>query len=80
MRIEIYFKGQQNWETAKINYANMSCSILKSPNIDAMNYVYYSNLTMKKIMWASTQENLSSGFPSKRVSNQSPKLQSLAHM
>ena len=30
------------------------------------------------IKWASSQENLSSGFPSKRVSNWSPQLQRLA--
>ena len=29
-------------------------------------------------MWASSRENLSSGFPTKRVSNQSPQLQRLA--
>ena len=28
--------------------------------------------------WASSRENLSSGFPKKRVSNQSPQLQRLA--
>ena len=28
--------------------------------------------------WASSRENLSSGFPTKRVSNQSPQLQRLA--
>ena len=30
------------------------------------------------IKWASSRENLSSGCPTKRVSNQSPKLQRLA--
>ena len=29
-------------------------------------------------IWAATRENLSSGFPTKRVSNQSPQLQRLA--
>ena len=29
-------------------------------------------------IWASSRENLSSGFPTKRVSNQSPQLQRLA--
>ena len=29
-------------------------------------------------IWASPQEDLSSGFPTKRVSNQSPQLQRLA--
>ena len=29
------------------------------------------------VIWAATQENLSSGFPTKRVSNQSPQLQRL---
>ena len=32
----------------------------------------------KCIIWAPSQENLSSGFPSKRDSNQSPQLQRLA--
>ena len=32
---------------------------------------YYDN-------WAASRENLSSGFPTKRVSNQSPQLQRLA--
>ena len=31
-----------------------------------------------KLKWASPRENLSSGFPPKRVSNQSPQLQRLA--
>ena len=30
------------------------------------------------IIWASSRENLSSGFPTKQVSNQSPQLQRLA--
>ena len=30
------------------------------------------------IIWASSRENLSLGFPTKRVSNQSPQLQRLA--
>ena len=30
------------------------------------------------LLWASSRENLSSGFPTRRVSNQSPKLQRLA--
>ena len=30
------------------------------------------------VIWASSRENLSSGFPTKRVSNQSPQLQRLA--
>ena len=30
------------------------------------------------IIWASSRENLSSGFPTERISNQSPQLQRLA--
>ena len=33
---------------------------------------------MSNIIWASSRENLSLGFPTKRVSNQSPQLQRLA--
>ena len=36
-------------------------------------------VTMNKTsIWASSRQNLSSGFPTKRVSNQSPRLQGLA--
>ena len=33
---------------------------------------------MLSLIWASSRDNLSSGFPTKRVSKQSPHLQSLA--
>ena len=34
----------------------------------------------ERYIWASTRQNLSSGFPTKRVSNQSPQLQRLARI
>ena len=37
-----------------------------------------SDIACSKFIWASSRENLSSGFPTKRVSNQSPQLQRLA--
>ena len=36
-----------------------------------------SSACVVKTIWASSRENLSSGFPTKRVSNQSPQLQRL---
>ena len=40
------------------------------------NEVYAESILF--IIWATSRENLSSGFPPKRVSNQSPQLQRLA--
>ena len=42
---------------------------------DALNGIHNS---MVYITWASLRQNLSSGFPTKRVSNQSPQVQGLA--
>ena len=43
-------------------------------NSSDLKYVHESRTS---IIWTSTRENLSSGFPSKRVSNQFPQLQSV---
>ena len=38
----------------------------------------YPEVSYSTVIWASSRENLFSGFPTKRVSNQSPQLQRLA--
>ena len=44
-------------------------------NID---FTFMEFREIQDIIWASLRENLSSGFPTKRVSKQSPQLQRLA--
>ena len=47
-----------------------------------LDYDIYNDMSLIQMKaeakWAASQENLSSGFPTKRVSNQSPQLQRLA--
>ena len=50
-------------------FTNSDCKALQTPNFD---------ISFNDINWASSRENLSSGFATKRVSNQSLQLQRLA--
>ena len=54
------------------------CAISKGADQPTHECILIGGFASSLNIWASSRQNLSSGFPTKRVSNQSPQLQSLA--
>ena len=64
----------------EFSYKNENAiEVYEIPNVVEIFFVpYCSSPGGKSLYWPRRRENLSSGFPPKRVSNQSPQLQRLA--
>ena len=56
-------------------FASLSLSIISSYKFVIVIFQVFTHYTFFSIIWASSQENLSSGFPTNRDSNQFPHLQ-----
>ena len=61
------------WLFFKVSWVGLQCVIVVFHD---HTHLLFANSKIE--MWASSRENLSSGFPTKRGSNQSPQLQRLA--